>query len=95
MVKILKSKWFVIITTLIALTLTIVSGILLGYEPSVTGSGGMSNGYGAVKVTTEYVFSWKIAVGYWCIGLIITIAVCLICILIRKAYSEPKESKAD
>ncbi len=95
MAKILKSKWFVIITTLIALTLTIVSGILLGYEPNVAGSGGMSNGYGVVKVTTEYVFSWKIAVGYWCIGLIITIAVCLICILIRRAYGNSKESNEE
>lgn len=49
MAKIFKSKWFVIITTLIALTMSIVSGILLGYEPNVVGSGGINNGYGLLK----------------------------------------------
>ncbi len=81
--------------TLISLVLTIVAGILLGYCPDTTGTLGVSNGYGSGKIATEYVFNLKVATGYWCIGIMITIAVCLLCILIRKAYSQSKDTKVE
>lgn len=84
-----------IITTLIALMLTIVAGALLGYQPDTTGTLGVSNGYDSGKIATEYVFNLKVAVGYWCIGIMITIAVFLLCILIRKAYSQFKDIKIE
>ncbi|MCH5154092.1 MAG: hypothetical protein J1F71_02655 [Clostridiales bacterium] len=95
MAKILTSKWFVMAMTLISLTLTIVVGVLLGYQPNTAGTLGVSNGYGSGKIATEYVFNLKIAAGYWCIGIIVTIAVCLLCILIKKAYSQSKDANED
>ena len=88
--KIFSSKLFVVISTAVTAALGGVAGWLLAYQPSVNGAayGQIINGYGGVSglVETKYVFSAKIAVGYWLLALAITFLVLLVAVLIRKIY---------
>ena len=92
--KFLESKAFVVISTVVTLVIGIIAGVLLGYQPNVTGtvSGFTGSGYGSTKgqTSTEYVFQFKTACGYWLLALLITLVVLFLCITIRKLYLNHK-----
>lgn len=79
-----------------ALTLIIgfIAGWLLGYQPDVSGSTngyvGMYGGTITGSTSTTYVFQIKIAIGYWLFALVISLVTLLLCVLIKKQFSEHK-----
>lgn len=90
MEKFLSSKLFVIINTSVSVFLGLVAGYLLGIQPKVYTSSASS--YGSY-IRTEYVFSFKTALGYWILALLISFLVMLVCILIRNLYLQKNKTE--
>ena len=82
MKKFLYSESFVSTSTTISFLLCFVAGILLGFQPNASGSVSGSL-YISGDITTEYVFQFRVALGYWLLGLVLTFAVYLLCVLVR------------
>lgn len=79
--KFLSSKILVIFTPIITFIVGFVAGWLLGYQ---------SEAGGYLQTYTEYNFQIRTAIGYWLFALIISLVVLLLCILIKKQYTEKK-----
>ena len=79
MQKFLHSKNFVLISTAATFVISFVAVILLGFQPK--SSGRVSSGFG--RVDAEHVFQFRAALGYWLLGLVLTFAVYLLCVLVR------------
>lgn len=95
MKKFLSSKLFVILTPILTLAIGGVAGWLLGYQPNITGSTsgfvGMYGGNVTGSTSTTYVFQMKTAIGYWLLAIAISLVAFLLCVLIRKVYTEHKQ----
>lgn len=103
MKKFLSSKFFIVLMPILTLVIGGIAGWLLGYQPNVTGEvsgstygflkewGGEVSGSTSGSTSTEYIFQIKTAIGYWLMALIISLAVLLLCILIRKVYTAQKQ----
>ncbi len=74
MKKFMKSRWFVGFSTFITFALGMVMTYCLSFRQRV--SGGVS--------LTKYVFDRQMAIGYFCLTLILTLIVFLLCVVIRK-----------
>lgn len=92
--KFLSSKLFVILTPTLTFIIGLVAGWLLGYQPNVSGNTngyvGMYGGNVSGSTSTTYVFQIKTSVGYWLFALVISLVVLLLCVLIKKQFSEHK-----
>lgn len=88
MSKFFRSKWFVAITTIISLALSIVAGWGSGYVPIAYGKPGVING----GVATHLEFSFKVAAGHWAIGFAVTVLVFVACVAVRKLYLNKAEN---
>ena len=84
------SKWFVILTPIIVFALGVGAGVLLGFQPSVSGFSGLYGG----TTGTKYVFRIETAIGYWILALICAVIVALLCIIIKNHYTA-KEKDAN
>ena len=85
MKKIFTNKLFLILTPTITFIISIVAGYLLGFETLSTQGFGHDYRYNFSK------FNFRLAFGYWLIGIILTLIVFLLCVMI---YSiNKKDSK--
>ena len=84
-----RSKFFVPISTAASLVISLVAGILLGSQPET--SGRVTGGYGSVD--TDHVFQFRVALGYWLLGLLLTAVVCLLCVLVRAHFLQSAEKE--
>ena len=84
MKNILNHRFFPVIPPAVVQLLGIIAGVLLAYQPIVTG------GYGSTGTT--YRFQIRAAFGYWLFSLTISFTVFLLCLVIRKLY-QPEEDK--
>ena len=82
MKKFLSGKSFVATSTTLSFLLCFVAGILLGFQPNTSGSVSGSL-YISGDITTKYVFQFRAALGYWLLGLVLTFAVYMLCVLVR------------
>ena len=98
MKKFLGSKLFVILTPILIFALGIGAGVLLGFQPSVSGKvSGWSGTYGGStsgSTGTVYIFRIETAIGYWILALICAVIVLLLCIVIKNHYA-PKEKDSN
>ena len=88
MKKFLSSKFFVIICTVVSMAIGGTVGVLMGFQPQVSG---YSTSFGG-STYTSYDFRIETACGFWLLALMISFLVMLVCILIRKLYI-PKDDK--
>ena len=84
MKKFLQSRLFLILTPIFVFVIGFVAGVLLGFQPSV--SGGM--GY----TSTKYKFHIDTASGYWLFALVFALITLLICLVVRNQYSSCKSN---
>lgn len=89
MKKILSSKCFVILTPLLTLIMGLGAGWLLSYQSPMRFNRPSDDLIGST-LADEYVFQIRVAFGYWLLALIFSLIVLLLCILIKKQYSERK-----
>lgn len=97
MKKIFISKLFLILTPIILFLIGVGAGVLLGFQPSVSGSvSGWSSLYGGStsgSTSTEFVFRIETAVGYWLLAFIISVVALLLCVMIRNYYLDRAEKE--
>ena len=98
MKKFFQSKLFVILTPIIVFALGVGAGVLLGFQPRVSGNvsgwSGMYGGSTSGHTGTEYIFRIETAIGYWILALICAVIVALLCIIIKNHYTA-KEKDTD
>ena len=80
---VLKKEWFkenlvAVAASGISFVLGVIAGIMLGFQPSVSGS---SNMYGG-STRTSYKFDIRSAIGYWIFAIVLSAIVFLLCKLI-------------
>ena len=90
MKKFFQSKLFVILTPIIVFALGVGAGVLLGFQPTVSGYSGLYGG----STGTKYLFRIETAIGYWILALICAVIVLLLCIIIKNHYTA-KEKDTD
>ena len=84
MKNIFNRRSFLVIPPVVVWLLGILAGVLLAYQPKVSGGSGFAG--------TSYQFQIRAAIGYWLFSLTISLTVFLLCLVIRKLY-QPEEDK--
>lgn len=94
MKKFLYSESFVSTSTTLSFLLCFVAGILLGFQPNTSGEVGGTYIISG-EITTTYIFQLHVALGYWLLGLVLTFAVYLLCVLVRAQILKDTKGNKD